>query len=187
MAACKTIVSGVLPPRKRKSIMEFKTMSRRALIAAGAYTWIGALAVFKGSQSANAANRTQDGSNSTRERLIRTYYAGWEKKDWSVVDGCLADNFTWSSAAPDDHISKSAFKRQCWDTQAASIDRFDLESVLTNANGTEGFVKYLCHTKKGTSFRNLEYFRFADSKISAIECYFGGNLGFPTASDSAKK
>lgn len=166
--------------------MEFTERSRRALLAAGAYTWFGTLAVFQEAQSAHATNRTQDGTSSTRERLIRAYYAGWEKKDWSVVDGFLADNFTWSSAAPDDHISKSAFKRQCWDTQAASMDRFDLESVLINAQGTEGFVKYLCHTKKGTSFRNVEYFRFADSMINAIECYFGGNLGYPTASDSGK-
>jgi len=33
----------------------------------------------------------------------------------------LADNFTFTSAAGDDHISKSAFKTQCWDTQVDFI------------------------------------------------------------------
>lgn len=166
--------------------MSFNAMSRRALIAAGVYTGFGTLVLFREAQSTNATNPTKVGSNVPREKLIRAYYAGWEKKDWSVVNGFLADNFTFSSAAPDDHISKATFKAQCWDTQAASIDRSDLESVLTNASGTEAFVKYLCHTKKGTSFRNIEYLRFADSKISSIECYFGGP-GYPSAADSSKK
>ncbi len=162
-------------------------MSRRALLATGAYTWCGTSVVFQGAQSANATNRIQDGSNMINEKLIRAYYAGWEKKDWSAVDSFLAGSFTFSSAAGDDHISKSAFKRQCWDTQAESIDHFELESILTNANGTDAFVKYRCRTKKGASFRNVEFFRFADSKINGIECYFGGNLGYPSASDSGKK
>ncbi|HEY2527195.1 MAG TPA: nuclear transport factor 2 family protein [Xanthobacteraceae bacterium] len=166
--------------------MSINRMSRRALIAAGACSWLGTSVVFEEARSANATNPVKGGLNTTKEKLIRAYYAGWEKKDWSVVDGFLADSFTFSSAAPDDHISKAAFKTQCWDTQATSIDRFNLESVLTNANGAEAFVKYLCNTKKGTSFRNIEYFRFAGSKIGAIECYFGGP-GYPSASDSGKK
>ncbi|HEX3398305.1 MAG TPA: nuclear transport factor 2 family protein [Steroidobacteraceae bacterium] len=167
--------------------MTVNAKSRRALLAAGAYTWFGTAVLFQEAQGTNATSRIQDSSIMPREKLIRTYYEGWVKEDWSTVDGFLADSFTFSSAAPDDHISKSTFKRQCWDTQAGSIGRFELESMLANANGTEAFVKYLCHTKKGTSFRNVEYFRFADSKIHAIECYFGGNLGYPTASDSGKK
>lgn len=166
--------------------MGVNAMSRRTLLAAGAYTWFGTSVAFREAQSANASDRIQGDSNMANEKLIRAYYAGWEEKDWSTVDGLLADSFTFSSAAPDDHISKSAFKAQCWDTQAALIDRFELESVLTNANGTDAFVKYLCRTKKATSFRNVEYFRFADSKINAIECYFGG-LGYPSASVSGKK
>ena len=88
------------------------------------------------------------------------------------------DNFTFTSAAGDDHISKSAFKTQCWDTQAKLIDRSDLERVL--GSGNEAFVKYLCHTKNGKSFRNVEYLRVRDGKIEAIECYFGG-AGYPSA------
>ncbi len=91
----------------------------------------------------------------------------------------MADNFTFTSAAGDDHISKSAFKTQCWDTQVNFIDRFDLERVF--GSGNEVLVKYLCHTKNGKSFRNVEYFRLRDGKVETIECYFGGKSTFPSA------
>ena len=91
----------------------------------------------------------------------------------------MADNFTFTSAAGDDHISKSAFKTQCWDTQVNFIDQFDLEQVF--GNGNEALVKYLCHTKNGKSFRNVEYFRLSDGKVETIECYFGGKSTFPSA------
>ena len=91
----------------------------------------------------------------------------------------MADNFTFTSAAGDDHISSSTFTTQCWDTQTNFIDRFDLEQVF--GNGIEAFVKYLCHTKNGKSFRNVEYFRFRDGKVESIECYFGGKSTFPSA------
>jgi ketosteroid isomerase-like protein len=158
--------------------MSVNAMSRRTLLAAGVGAWFGTSA---------AANQVSGASNMTNEKLIRAYYASWERKDWGAMDGFLASNFVFSSAAGDDHIDKSAFKAQCWETQAAIIDRFELESVLTNANGTDAFIKYLCRTKKGTSFRNVEYFRLADSKINAIECYFGGHLGYPSAADADKK
>ena len=83
----------------------------------------------------------------------------------------MAENFTFSSAAGDDHISKSTFKTQCWDTQAKLIERSDLERVITS--GDEAFVKYLCHTTNGKSFRNVEYLRVRDGKVEALECYFG--------------
>jgi len=117
----------------------------------------------------------------TNEGIIRKYYAGWEKKDWGVVDALLADSFTFTSAAPDDHISKSTFKTQCWDTQSALIEGFDLERVF--GNGDEAFVKYVCRTRSGKSFRNVEYLRLRDKKVVAIECYFGGP-GFPSAANT---
>jgi hypothetical protein len=120
----------------------------------------------------------------TKEQLIRTYYSGYEKKDWNVSGGTLADSFTFTSPNDDDHIGESVFKDRCWVSQVGHIDRFELEAVVVH--GEEAFVKYLCRTTKATSFRNVEFFRFADGKIRSIECYFGGNLGYPTASASGK-
>jgi hypothetical protein len=120
----------------------------------------------------------------TSEQIIRTYYSGWEKNEWSLIDSVLADSFTFTSPNDDDHISKPVFRAKCWHGQVEFIERFELESVLTN--NAEGFVKYLCRTTKGTSFCNVEYFRFAGGKIGAIEVYFGGRLGYPSVAASGK-
>ena len=109
--------------------------------------------------------------------MVRKWYAAWATKDWGSLDTLAADDFTFSSAAGDDHISKSAFKAQCWDTQNALIDRFDLQSVL--GKGNEVFVKYVCWTKKGKVFRNVEHFTIKGDKIAALECYFGDQAGYP--------
>src|SRR6204780_5896398 len=88
------------------------TMSRRNLLATGACALVGAVSL-PGPASASASG----GQNLTNEEVVRKWYAAWEKKDWGPVDSLLADNFTFPSAAGDDHISKSTFKKQCWETQ----------------------------------------------------------------------
>jgi ketosteroid isomerase-like protein len=151
-------------------------VSRRRALEAGACALVGA-----GAFSVTASARAAAGQSTAAEDIVRKWYKTWEveKKDWAPFDVLLADNFTFSSAAGDDHISKSAFKTNCWDTQINFIDRFDLERVI--GSGDEAFVKYLCHTKNGKSFRNVEYFRLRDGKIEALECYFGGKDTFPSA------
>jgi hypothetical protein len=115
----------------------------------------------------------------------RKWYAAWEQKDWGPVDSLLADNFTFSSAAGDDHISKSAFKEQCWKTQINFIKHFDLERVSTGPD--DAFVKYLCHTTNGKSFQNVEYLRIKNGKLQSIECYFGAESSFPSAVSAGQK
>lgn len=129
-------------------------------------------------------SNAEPGDISAKQQLIRAYYSGYEKKDWSVTGDVLADSFTFTSPNNDDHISKSVFKERCFLSQLEFIKQFELETIL--AHGQEAFVKYLCRTTKGTSFRNVEYFRFAKGKIAAIETYFGGNLGYPAASAAGK-
>lgn len=152
-------------------------VSRRKLLGAGACALAGA-STF----SARSAAHAETGSSTTAEEVARKYYKAWETKDWGPFDILLADNFTFTSANDDDHISKSAFKKGCWDTQIDFIERFDLERVF--GSGNEAFVKYLCHTKNGKSFRNVEYFRVSDGKVVAIECYFGGKSTFASAVSS---
>jgi hypothetical protein len=149
-------------------------MSRRRLLRAGACALTGT-ASLPGASSAHAAI----GLSATKEQLIRKWYAAWMQKDWGPVDALLADNFTFSSAAGDDHISKSVFKTRCWETQINFIDRFELEQVI--GHGNDAFVKYLCYTKNGKSLRNVEYLRVTDKKVEAIECYFGAQSSFPSA------
>lgn len=154
---------------------EFR-ISRRAALGTG----IGTLVLTAGLPRAAGA-RTWAGLSAANRGIIRKYYGVWGKNDWEVLDRLLADDFTFTSAAPDDHISKAAFKRKCWDTQSHLIERFDLERVF--GAGDEAFVKYLCLTKSGTSFRNVEFLRLRDGKVAAIECYFGGP-GYPSAANA---
>jgi len=119
------------------------------------------------------------GQNSANEEIIRKWYSAWENNDLGTFNLLLADDFTFSSAAGDDHISKNTFKTRCWDSQVEFIKHFDLERVTI---GTEdAFVKYLCHTKNGKTFRNVEYLRIKNGRLESIECYFGAQSSFPSA------
>src|SRR5262252_6330865 len=123
-------------------------VSRRNLLATGTSALVGA-AVLPGLASAGASG----GQNLANEEIIRKWYTAWVKKDFDTFNNLQADNFTFSSAAGDDHISKSTFKTQCWDTQAPLISSCDLERVSTGAD--DAFVKYVGHTTNGKSFRNV--------------------------------
>jgi hypothetical protein len=154
--------------------MKNRAMSRRTILQAGAC----ALAAAGGIPQTVTAH-AKSGISPKSDEAIRKWYAAWEQKDWHPVDILLADDFTFSSAAGDDHISKSAFKAQCWQTQINFIERFDLQRVF--GSGNEAFVMYVCRTKNGKSFRNVEYLRLKDDKVEAIECYFGEQSSFPSA------
>jgi ketosteroid isomerase-like protein len=155
-------------------------VSRRNLLATGACALVGAVSL-PGPANANASGE----QNLTNEGIVRKWYAAWGNKDLGTFDALLADNFTFSSAAGDDHISKSKFKTQCWDTQVDFIGNFDLERITTGAD--DAFVKYLCHTKNGKSFRNVEYLRIKNGKLQSIECYFGAQSSFPSAVSNGQK
>ncbi|MGD0545918.1 MAG: nuclear transport factor 2 family protein, partial [Candidatus Acidiferrales bacterium] len=111
-------------------------LSRRNLLATGACALVGAVSLPGPATAGPLA-----GQNLTNEEIVRKWYAAWGQKDWGPLDNLLADDFTFSSAAGDDHISKSAFKKQCWETQINFIGHFDLERVATGPN--DAFVKYL--------------------------------------------
>jgi ketosteroid isomerase-like protein len=159
--------------------MRKAVLSRRAVLKAGPYALAaGAMMPLQ------AGARAVTGLTANNEETVRKWYAAWEKKDWRPVDMLLTENFTFSSAAGDDHISKSAFKKQCWESQIDFIERFDLQRVF--GSGNEAFVLYVCRTKNGKSFRNVEYLRLRDDKVEAIECYFGEQSSFPSAVSTGK-
>jgi ketosteroid isomerase-like protein len=154
--------------------MKSRAMSRRTILSAGAC----ALPVAA-SMPLTASARAEVGLSPKSDATVRKWYAAWEQKDWRPVDLLLTDDFTFTSAAGDDHISKSAFKAQCWETQIGFIERFDLQRVF--GSGNEALVMYVCRTKNGKGFRNVEYLRLRDDKVEAIACYFGAQSSFPSA------
>jgi hypothetical protein len=98
--------------------MRTKTVSRRTVLGASVCA-LTATAAIPPMESAHA----DAGLNPKNEDAIRKYYAAWEKKDWRPFDVLLTDDFTFTSANNDDHISKSAFKAQCWESQKDFIER----------------------------------------------------------------
>lgn len=160
--------------------MTMETMSRRMVLEAGACTLAAAAGI---PQIASAHAET--GLSPKNEQTIRKWYAAWEQKDWRPVDILLADDFTFTSANNDDHINKSTFKVRCWESQIDFIERFDLQRVF--GSGNEALVLYVCLTKNGKTFRNVEYLRLRDDKVEAIECYFGAQSSFPSAVSTGRK
>jgi ketosteroid isomerase-like protein len=117
--------------------------------------------------------------NSPNEKIARAYYTAFEKKDWNLMEPILADGFTFTSPL-DDHISLKLFKERCW-PNADKIKRFDVVKLF--ANGDEAYVIYNGWTTDGKLFRNSDYFKFKDGKISEYECFFGPGINYP---DSGK-
>jgi ketosteroid isomerase-like protein len=129
--------------------------------------------------------RTESGLDSIKSNTIHQWYAGWEKRDWPALDKLLTDNFSFTSAAGDNHINKATFKTRCWEVNVDFIERSNL--LLVFGSGNEALVMYVCQTKNGRNFRNVEYLHFRDDKIEAIECYFGAQASFPSAVSAAQR
>jgi len=159
--------------------MRKTSMSRRALLQAGTCALTAAVTI-PGAASA----RAQAGLSPKNEAIVRKWYKEWETtKVWQPFDILLADDFTFTSPL-DDHISKSAFKAKCWDTQIAFVERLDLQHVI--GTGNEAFVMYVGHTTNGKTFQNVEYLRLKGEQLQAIECYFGAQDSFPSAASGQK-
>jgi ketosteroid isomerase-like protein len=159
--------------------MTRETLSRRAAFGVGTSV----LAAAAGLPEIAKAD-VGKGLNPETEKLIRKHYDAWDRKDWHTEDMLLADDFTFSSAAGDDHISKSVFKTRCWDNNAKEIKRFDLLKVF--GSGDEALVEYACVTMNDNTLRNVEYLRFKNGKLETIECYFGAPSNYPAAVSARK-
>lgn len=140
-----------------------KIVTKLSMIA-----WISLCAV------ASFAQRTPD--IKVNEKLVKEYYTAYEKKDWHLLESILADEFTFTSPAGDDHINLKVYKERCW-PNANNTRRFDLEKIIVD--GDDAFVTYNGWTTDGRSFRNTERFKFKDGKIKENECFFGPGVSFP--------
>jgi ketosteroid isomerase-like protein len=115
--------------------------------------------------------------NGPNAKAVKAYYTAFEKKDWNLMQGILADGFTFTSPL-DDHISLQVFKEKCW-PNAYKIKRCELEKIIVDGNSA--FVIYNGWTTQGKLFRNSDYFKLKDGKISAYECFFGPGINYPNS------
>ncbi len=118
----------------------------------------------------------QSQHNMKNEKVIRQYYTAYVEKDWHMLEMILADGFTFTSPAGDDHINLKLYKERCWPNSNNS-KKFDLEKIIVD--GDDAFVTYNGWTNDGKLFRNTEFFKLKDGKIMSNECFFGSGVNFP--------
>jgi len=121
---------------------------------------------------------TAQSSKQSNEKIVRTVYTAYEKKDWNMLNSVLAEGFTFSSPVNVPPIDIKEYKEQCW-PNANNTKRFDVEKLVIN--GDDAFVTYNGWTSDGKLFRNTEYFKFKDGKIMSNECFFGSGVNFPNS------
>jgi len=119
---------------------------------------------------------------SMNEKVVREYFTAFVNKDWHMMELILADGFTFTSPAGDDHISLRQYKERCW-PNCENTKKCDLEKVVVA--GDDAFVTYNGWTSDDRIFRNTERFRLKEGKIIAEECFFGPGVNFPN--NQAKK
>jgi len=115
------------------------------------------------------------GNNAAKEKLVKDYYASYEKKDWNLLSSILTPDFTFTSPL-DDHIDLKSYRERCW-PNSANTKKFDIEKLVVD--GDDAFVTYTGWNNAGKSFRNTEVFKFKDGKILSNTCYFGLGISFP--------
>ncbi len=114
-------------------------------------------------------------NNQSNKKMIKDYYAAYEKKDWNMLTSFLAEGFNFTSPQ-DDHIDLKTYKERCW-PNSANIKKFDIDKLVVD--GDDAFVTYNGWTTDGKLFRNTEYFRFKEGKIKENACFFGPGVSFP--------
>jgi ketosteroid isomerase-like protein len=107
-----------------------------------------------------------------RLQLVRDCYRAYETGDRELVDGLLADDYTFF-APPDPGIDRARYFERCW-PNAAAIAAFAY--VRLAEVGDEVLVTYEATRTDGSRFRNTEIFGFTGDLISRTEVYFGWNL-----------
>jgi hypothetical protein len=111
-----------------------------------------------------------------KEKVVRTFYSGFENHDWNTVAGQLANDFTFSSAAGDHHISLEQFKQKCWPT-----NKFFKKAhfVRWAESGDKLFLLVEITTSDNKLIRNVDVYSFKGGKMESMECFFGSGGGYP--------
>ncbi len=112
-----------------------------------------------------------------KEKVVRAYYSGFEKKDWNAVAARLADSFTFTSPNNDDHIPVEKFKEKCWGT-AKFIKKVNYIKMLEKGDDLMLLVQII--TVDDKVVRNVDVFSFTHAgKIGSIEVFFGAGSKYP--------
>jgi hypothetical protein len=110
------------------------------------------------------------------EKIIKTYFSGYEKKDWNMVASQLAPDFTFTSPNGDDHLTLAQYKERCWGT-SKFVKHIEFPKIVVDGN--TAFSMYDITTTDNKLVHNVEYYTFSNGKIKSIECFFGAGVNYP--------
>ena len=112
-----------------------------------------------------------------KQKAVKTYYASYESKDWNTLAILLAEDFTFSSPAGDNHISLAAYHAKCWPTSQMT-KKVALLNMMEKGN--QLFLLVEITSTEGKVARNVDLFTFdASGKIKSHQCFFGPGIGYP--------
>ena len=115
-----------------------------------------------------------------KEKAVRAYYTSYENKDWATISHLLANDFTFTSPAGDNHISLEAYKEKCWPTSKFTRK---VNFIKMTEKGNDLFLLVEINTTDNKVARNFDVFTFdSQGKIKAHECFFGPGVGYPGSS-----
>jgi hypothetical protein len=109
---------------------------------------------------------------SDRVNRARELYLAFAAGDRDVVNGILADKFTFSSPI-DVELDRAGYFERCW-PGAGQGQQF--EFVRFVESGDEVIVTYEMTRGDGGRGRNTEILTFDGDRITGAEVYFGWNL-----------
>src|ERR1700730_2679804 len=87
------------------------------------------------------------------EKLIKEYFNGYEKKDWNMVAGQLAEGFTFTSPNGDDHLSLIQYKEKCW-ANVKFFKKIEFNKIVVDGN--TAFAMYNITDTKNKVAHNVE-------------------------------
>jgi hypothetical protein len=120
---------------------------------------------------------SSDAQSTEKEKVVKAYYSGFEKKDWNAVTAQFADGFTFTSPNNDDHITIDKFKEKCWGT-AEFIKKVNYIKMLEKGDDLMLLVQIT--TVDDKVIRNVDIFNFSSTgKIKSIEVFFGAGSKYP--------
>jgi ketosteroid isomerase-like protein len=110
---------------------------------------------------------------------VRDYFRAYETGERALIEGLMADGFSFTSPF-DDAIGRDAYFRRCWPNNT-SHRRFDIEFLAQD--GETVTVVYVANMATGNpvhptaSFRNAECHAFENGRLKAVTVFFGDPPG----------
>ena len=102
--------------------------------------------------------------------VVKAFMKAFQDQDRVQAEALMADDFVFTSPQ-DDHLDKATWLERCFPT----ADHFDGPSETLQLAEVDGIVLHRYEYRvDGVRWRNTEASRVENSRVKAVEVYFGG-------------